>query len=148
MQELHIDAAFNYKSGDEWRSRLGVQCPFGVHVYFDNVGGRVSDAVLRCLASHSRVAVCGQISEYDRTAPPPGPRLLSLVLNSRARVEGFLVSDFYPRFPVALASLTACYRAGLLKDRESVTNGLENAPAALIALLAGDNIGKQLVKVE
>jgi NADPH-dependent curcumin reductase CurA len=147
MDDLGVDAAFNYKSGETWPSKLGTACPFGVDVYFDNVGGCISDTILRYLNTKARVAVCGQISEYDSAAPAPGSRCLALVLEKRARVEGFLVSDFAPRFPQALAALGMCFRSGLLRNRETIEDGLENAPRALVGLLRGRNIGKQLVRV-
>jgi NADPH:quinone reductase len=147
LDELGVDVALNYKNGDEWRSRLGVHTPFGIDVFFDNVGGRVSDAVFRCLAARARVVVCGQVAEYERTPPPPGPRWLGTVLHKSARVEGFHLLAFASRFRHALQYLTATYRAGKLRQRESIAEGLENAPGALIALFESRNIGKQLVKL-
>jgi NADPH-dependent curcumin reductase CurA len=146
--DLGLDAAFNYKSPDDRRSRLGALSSFGFDVYFDNVGGPVSDAVFRSLNTAARVVVCGQISEYDRVVPSAAPRCMGIILAKRARVQGFLVTDFAARFAEALTYLSAWFRAGQLKHRETVENGLENAPRAFIGMLQGRNIGKQLVKLE
>lgn len=148
LNELGLGAAINYKGGDEWRSRLAVLCPFGIDVYFDNVGGRVSDAVFRCLNTGARIAVCGQISEYDGTVPSAEPRWLSAILQKRVTVQGFFVTDFAARVPEALHYLSTWFRAGLLRYRETIEYGLQNAPRAFIGMLEGRNIGKQVVKLE
>ena len=148
VDELGADAAVDYRSGTDWPSALAASCPNGVDVYFDNVGGPVSDAVFRNLRQKARVAVCGQISEYNEPDPPPGPRLLHSVLERTARVEGFGVIEFADRFAEGLRNLTLWLRYGMLRYRESVVEGLENAPLAFAGMLQGRNIGKQLVKVE
>jgi NADPH-dependent curcumin reductase CurA len=148
VDDLGADAAVRYKTDPAWQSKLAVQCPFGVDVYFDNVGGRVSDAVFPMLSARARVAICGQIAEYARPIAATGPRWLGLVLGRRARVQGFLVTDFAPWFPQALHGLTAGLRAGLLRSRETIEQGLENAPRAFIGMLEGRNVGKQLVKLD
>jgi NADPH:quinone reductase len=147
-RDLGLDAALNYRAGAEWRSQLAVHSPFGVDVYFDSVGGRVSDAVLPVLNTKARVVVCGQIASYDRRMPPSRSPWLGVVLERRLRVEGFLVSDFAERFPEALQALTTWWRAGLLRSRETIAHGLESAPEAFIAMLHGGNVGKQLVKLD
>jgi NADPH-dependent curcumin reductase CurA len=145
--ELGVAAAVNYNAGVHVRRNISMHAPFGVDVYFDSVGGRVSDAVLPALKTSARVVVCGQISSYDKTTPTSRTSWLSAVLQRRLRIQGFLVSDFAARFPEALCALTACWRAGLLKSRETIAEGLEQAPEAFISLLRGGNIGKQLVRV-
>jgi NADPH-dependent curcumin reductase CurA len=145
---LGASAAFNYKTDPRWRSQLAVHSPFGVDVYFDNVGGRVSDGVLPILSTGARVVVCGQIAAYDRPVPPSRLPWLGVVLEKRIRLEGFLVSDFAADIPAALHGLTTLWRAGLLRSPETIAHGLQNAPAAFISMLQGGNVGKQLVQVD
>ena len=146
--DLGLNAAINYKAEAAWRAQLAVHNPFGVDVYFDNVGGRVSDAVLPVMNTKARVVVCGQIASYDRRMATSRLPWLSVVLENRIRLEGFLVSDYGEHFPAALQALTMCWRAGLLRSRETIAHGLERAPEAFISMLQGGNIGKQLVHVE
>ena len=145
--ELGFDAAFNYKTHTDYRAKLGEICPEGIDVYFDNVGGPITDAVFLSMNVGARIAICGQISQYNASKPEMGPRLLGTLIIKRARVEGFLVSDYAARFPEGLEHLTKWVRDGSLKYRESIVEGLENAPKAFIGMLQGQNIGKQLVKI-
>jgi NADPH-dependent curcumin reductase CurA len=147
VNELGFDAAFNYKTISDYGPKIRELCPNGVDVYFDNVGGPITDAVLFNLNVHARVAVCGQISQYNVERPEPGPRLLGLLIIYRAKLQGFLVTDYAPHFAEGLRQLAAWYREGKLKYKETVEEGLENAPRALIGMLQGKNLGKQLVKV-
>jgi NADPH-dependent curcumin reductase CurA len=135
----------DYK-GQDVAEALKAACPDGVDVYFDNVGGDVSAAVYRRLALHARIVVCGQISQYNLERPEPtfAPGLLIVF---RARMEGFLVSDYSHRFGKAYARLARWVADGTLRYREDVTDGLENAPRAFIGMLRGENRGKALVKV-
>ena len=145
--ELGFDAAFNYKTHTDYRAKLGEICPEGIDVYFDNVGGPITDAVFLSMNVGARIAICGQISQYNASKPEMGPRVLGTLIIKRARVEGFLVSDYAARFPEGLEHLTKWVRDGSLKYRESIVEGLENAPKAFIGMLQGQNIGKQLVKI-
>ncbi len=145
--ELGFDAAFNYKITADYAPSIREMCPSGVDVYFDNVGGAITDAVMPQLNVHARVAICGQIALYNLEKPEMGPRFLPLLIMKRAKVQGFLVSDYAPRFREALRNLTTWYREGKLKLREEIAEGLENAPRAFIGMLRGANTGKQLVKV-
>lgn len=146
--DLGLHAALNYKAEPAWRSQLSVQSPFGVDMYFDNVGGRVSDAVVPVLTTKSRVVVCGQIASYERRMPTSRLPWLGVILEKRIRVEGFLVSDYGEYLPAALQALTMLWRAGLLRSRETIARGLENAPEAFVSMLCGGNVGKQLVQVD
>jgi NADPH-dependent curcumin reductase CurA len=139
------DGAIDYKSEDV-AAALKDACPDGVDVYFDNVGGDVSAAVHRRLALHARIAICGQISQYNLERPEPtfAPGLLIVF---RARMEGFLINDYAHRFAEAYARLARWLADGKLRYREDVTEGLENAPRAFIGLLRGENRGKALVRV-
>lgn len=145
--ELGFDGAFNYKTTADYGARLKELCPGGIDCYFDNVGGPVSDAVFPLLNTKARIAVCGQISQYNLAHPEPGPRILGHLLTKGARAEGFLVYQFAGRFPEGIAQMGQWIREGKLKYREQIVEGLENAPQALIGVLRGDNIGKMLVRV-
>lgn len=147
LDDLGFDGAFNYKTTPDYRAKIKELCPKGVDVYFDNVGGAISDAVLFNLALRARVSICGQISLYNLEKPEMGPRFLPLLIVYRAKVEGFLVSDYAPRFGEGLGQLTAWFKEGKLKYEETIEEGLENAPRAFIGMLQGKNTGKQLVKV-
>jgi|SRR5579863_3306735 len=140
------DAGIDYKNGDLATS-LRQDCAEGVDVYFDNVGGDVSTAVHRRLARNARVVVCGQIAEYNQTAGEGASRSLGFLIVQRARMEGFLVSDFAHRFEPALERLSKWLVEGRLTYREDVVDGIERAPRAFIGLLRGENRGKLLVKV-
>lgn len=146
-EETGYDAAFNYKTTDDYHAAFRDMCPDGIDVYFDNVGGPISDAVFPCLNVGARVGICGQISQYNATEVPQGPRLFWHLIVKRATVRGFLVFDFLPQYREALQLLTEWYSAGHLKCRERVTAGIENAPQAFIEMLNGANTGKQLVQL-
>jgi len=144
--DLGFDGAIDYEREDVGE-RLDDLAPDGVDVYFDNVGGPITDAVFARLAVDARVAVCGQIALYNDERLPTGPRKLPALIESRATVEGFLVGDFAPRFREATDHLGELVAAGDLQYRETVTEGLANAPDAFLGLFDGENVGKQLVKV-
>jgi NADPH-dependent curcumin reductase CurA len=139
------DEAVDYKAG-ELRDALKRACPEGVDVYFDNVGGDVSAAVYARLNVGARIAVCGQVSQYNLTRPAPTfhPALLIVF---RARMEGFLVTDYAHRYDEGIARLARWVANGDLRWDEHVTDGLENAPRAFIGMFHGENRGKALVKV-
>ncbi len=144
--ELGFDAAIDYKN-ENVVTRMRQECPNGIDVYFDNVGGRILEAALANLALRGRIVLCGAISGYNESTPPPGPKNYMKLLSQRGRMEGFVVIDFLPRATEAIDALAGFMREGRLKDRVDVQHGLENAPAALARLFRGENIGKQLVKV-
>ncbi|MDE0106065.1 MAG: NADP-dependent oxidoreductase [Bryobacterales bacterium] len=144
--ELGFEAAVDYK-GDGFRAALRAAVPDGIDVYFDNVGGPVTDAVFPRLNVRSRVAICGQISQYNAVDAPMGPRLLWHFIVKRIRAEGFLVFDFREHDRTALAQMTEWVRSGKLQYRETVAHGLENAPSAFVGMLGGANIGKQVVRL-
>jgi NADPH-dependent curcumin reductase CurA len=146
--DLGFDAGINYKQTDDYRQALDDAAPGGVDAYFDNVGGPITDAVFQRLNVDARVAVCGQISLYNATEIPTGPRKLPALIESRAQVEGFLVNDFQARFEGATRQLAAWVGDGTIEYRETVTEGLENAPDAFLGLFEGENVGKQLVAAD
>jgi len=145
--ELGFDDGFNYKQTSEYSRAVKELCPDGVDVFFDNVGGPISDGVFTRLNVGARVAICGQISQYNAQEHPTGPRLFGQLIVKRATVKGFLVLDYFDRFREALQQLTEWHQAGKLICRERMTQGIENAPRAFMEMMQGANIGKQLVKI-
>jgi NADPH-dependent curcumin reductase len=144
-RELGFDACVDYKAGNLQRD-LKAACPKGVDVYFDNVGGETLDTLLRHMNLFSRIVVCGLISEYNATEPYALKNIRAVLVN-RIRIQGMIVFDWKARYGEALNALAGYYGEGKLKYRESVIEGLDNAPKGLIALLKGQNFGKQLVKL-
>ncbi len=146
-RDFGFDAAVDYKAGDTRRA-LRAACPEGIDVYFDNVGGDVLEACLFNMNQNGRVACCGAVSQYDGEAPPHGPRgVPGLIVTKRLTLTGFVVMDFFDRTKEALADLTAWVKSGQIIVREDILEGLDRLPEALIGLLAGENIGKRMVKV-
>ena len=146
LDELGYDAAINYKTEDA-AARLADEAPGGIDVYFDNVGGPVTDAAIDNLALRGRVLVCGQISMYNAEGAQTGPRNLWNLITKQARIEGFLVFNFAQDHDVARARMTDWVASGQLKYKEDIVDGFENAPKAFIGLMNGANFGKLLVKL-
>jgi NADPH:quinone reductase len=146
-EELGFDAAINYKTVENLRNKLKNACPNGVDVYFDNVGGAVSDAVMTLINFQSRTIICGQISQYNLEKPPLGPRVAGQLLTTSSLMKGFIVSDFAKDHKEALIQLSQWVKEGKIQYRENIVSGFENTVDAFLGLFRGDNIGKQLVKV-
>ena len=150
IDELGFDACVSHQS-ENLAANLKAACPDGIDVYFENVGGKVFDAVLPLLNTFARVPVCGRIANYNLTGPPPGPdqtaRLMGLVLVRRLTLRGFIVFDHVDRMPDFLRDVGAWIRNGELKYREDIVEGLENAVTAFQGLFQGRNFGKLLVRV-
>jgi NADPH-dependent curcumin reductase CurA len=144
-QELGFDACIDYKAG-KLLDDLRAACPKGVDAYFENVGGVILDTMLRLMNLKSRIAVCGLISDYN-AAEPYGVKMFRSILVNRIKVQGMIVFDWVERYPEANEALLALVDSGRFKYRESVLQGLENAPQGLIGLLKGENFGKQLVRL-
>jgi NADPH-dependent curcumin reductase CurA len=142
-----VDAAFNYKKVDDLTAELGRRCPDGIDVDFENVGGAHLEAGLEHMKMHGRVVLCGMISVYNATQPPPGPRNLFLAIGRRLTLQGFIVSDHQDRLPQFRADMGRWIAEGRLKWKETVLDGIENAPRAFIGLFTGENIGKMLVRI-
>lgn len=145
--ELGFDACVDYKAGGDFGVLLREACPRGIDVYFDNVGGVVSDAVTLQLNTWARIALCGAISQYNADAPEMAPRLPGFFVGRRVTMRGFIVSDFAPKYEPARVLMGDMVRSGRLKFREDIVVGLENAPRAFIGLLRGENFGKLQIKV-
>jgi NADPH-dependent curcumin reductase CurA len=144
VKELGFDACIDYKV-DAFESRLREATPDGIDIYFENVGGRILDTVLPLLNAFARIPFCGYISEYDSASY--GVQHLKSLLVSRARLQGFIISEHLEIWEEALADLSAWLLDGKIIYRETIAHGLESAPAAFIGMLKGRNFGKQLVKI-
>jgi len=145
VKELGFDACIDYKAGN-LLADLREHCPKGVDVDFENVGGVILDTVLRVMNLFSRIVVCGLIAEYSATEPY-GYKMLRSVLVNRIKMQGMIFFDWKDRYSEALDGLSGYLAEGKLKYRESIVDGIDKAPKGLIALLKGDNFGKQLVKL-
>ncbi|HKZ73766.1 MAG TPA: NADP-dependent oxidoreductase, partial [Steroidobacteraceae bacterium] len=145
VRELGYAACVNYRKG-ELVAQLKAACPDGIDVYFDNVGGEVLAAVLRDLAMHARIVLCGMIEAYSMETPPPGP-FLGPVVGARATMQGLIVYDHLHRLPELIKVVGAWIRAGQFHYREDVSDGLDSAPEAFCRLMRGQNFGKALVRV-
>lgn len=145
-ETLNFDASIDYKNEivDEM---LDKYCPNGVNVYFDNVGGKITDSVISRLANYARVAVCGVISQYNLTSPEPGLRTHRALLTNQATTEGFLVFQFSQKYHIAIERIAKWIKEDKIKYKEDIIEGLENAPEAFIGLMKGKNFGKLLIKV-
>ncbi|MFG2605561.1 NADP-dependent oxidoreductase [Streptomyces sp. NPDC048514] len=146
VDEYGFDAAFNYKSGPVGE-QLRKAAPDGIDVYFDNVGGDHLEAAIGSLNQGGRIAVCGMISVYNNTEPAPGPRNLARLIQTRGRIEGFLVGDHYDLQPQFVQEVGPWVASGALKYRETVVEGIENNLEAFLGVLRGDNTGKMIVKL-
>jgi NADPH-dependent curcumin reductase CurA len=145
VKEIGFDDAFDYKQ-EPPAEALDRLCPDGIDVYFENVGGDHLEAGLPRMRTFGRVVLCGLISQYNDTELRPGPSLVPALAN-RLTIRGFIVSDHFDRLPDFLREMSAWYREGKIVDEETVVEGIENAPAAFMGLLRGENRGKMLVKI-
>jgi hypothetical protein len=147
---LGFDACLDHKA-DDFAEQLRAACPNGVDIYYENVGGKVFDAVLPLFNNGARIPVCGLVSQYNATKLPDGPDRLSLLMGNilvkRLKVQGFIIFDYYDHYGEFVEEMTEWLSAGKIKYREQVVNGLENAPEAFIGLLEGRNFGKLVIKV-
>jgi NADPH-dependent curcumin reductase CurA len=147
VDELGFDAAVNYRT-QKVAAVLREQCPGGIDLYFDNVGGDILDICLGQLALKGRVVLCGAISTYNDTGPPKGPANYRNLIVVRGRMEGFLILDYLARFPEAQMAMAGWVAEGRIKHSEHVVEGLERAPDALNLLFTGGNTGKVIVRVD
>jgi NADPH-dependent curcumin reductase CurA len=144
--ELDFDAAFNYRDGPV-AEQLARAAPDGIDVYFDNVAGDHLEAAIGAMREFGRIAMCGAISLYNATEIPPGPRNVVMAIPKRLTLKGFIISDHFDRMPDFVRDVGGWLRDGKIRYRETVVDGLDNAPDAFIGLLRGENIGKMLVKL-
>jgi len=145
-KELGVDATVNYKTAD-LKHALRAACPAGVDIYFDNVGGEISEVVMTMINKGSRSVICGQISLYNLEKPDVGPRVQPYLLVNSALMQGFIVTDYAARFGEGVSQLAQWLQQGKLKYAENIVEGFQNTPRAFLGLFSGENLGKQLVKV-
>lgn len=146
VNELGFTSAVNYKDSD-FAQQLERACPNGMDVYFDNVGGKVSDAVMNHMNRGARIVICGQIASYNLTEPDVGPRVQSKLLINSAMMKGFTLGDYASRFGEGFKALGPWVAEGKIKYEETIVDGFENTIAAFLQLFSGGNTGKLLVKV-
>jgi NADPH-dependent curcumin reductase CurA len=147
LNELHFDSVINYKTTLNLGEAIASACPSGIDIYFDNVGGEISDAVIAQINKEARIIVCGQISLYNATSPPVGPRIQPTILKRSALMQGFIVSNYASRFQEGLKALAEWVATGELKYVNTTYQGFEQLPEAFIALFEGKNLGKLIVEV-
>jgi NADPH-dependent curcumin reductase CurA len=144
---LHFDDAIDYKKTPNMRKELRKRCPERVDIYFDNVGGDISDGVFYLLNNYARIVLCGQISLYNLNRLSMGPRLYPQFLIRRVKMQGFIVYDYRDQFSEARGQIKQWILDGKMTYDENIIDGFENIPDAFLGLFRGENIGKQLVKV-
>lgn len=145
--QFGFDEVINYKTTSNITNALAQACPNGVDVYFDNVGGEISDAVLNNINQFARIAICGQISMYNDQTRAVGPRVEPLLLVRSAKMEGFIIFNYGNRYPEGIEQLSIWFQEGKLNFTETVVEGFEKLPEALIGLFSGTNTGKMVVKL-
>jgi NADPH:quinone reductase len=144
--EFGFDEAINYKTTPDIKKTIADLCPKGVDIYFDNVGGEISDAVISNINFNARIPLCGQISLYNSTEPPVGPRLQPMLLTRSVLMQGFIISNYQNRFIEGRQHLTQWVKEGKLKFTETTVKGFNRLPAALLGLFKGENTGKMIVE--
>jgi NADPH-dependent curcumin reductase CurA len=147
VREAGIDKAINYKTCGNLAAAVRGALPDGIDVYFENVGGAHLDAALANMRPAGRIAMCGMIDQYNATALPPGPSNIVAVIPLRLTIKGFIVTDYAHLAPDFIRDMAAWTKAGRMKWRETILDGIEQAPAAFIGLFTGENIGKMLVRL-
>ncbi|TAL59278.1 MAG: NADP-dependent oxidoreductase [Bacteroidetes bacterium] len=147
-EKFGFDEAINYKTSKSLRKVIASACPEGVDMYFDNVGGDITDAVVPNLDFHARIALCGQISHYNNTTLPMGISILPFLLTRSVMLQGFIVSNYSIRFGEALKQLSEWVKDGKLKYTETIMQGFDKLPEAFLGLFEGRNKGKMLVEAE
>lgn len=145
--KFHFDEAINYKTTTDMTAAVKAACPNGVDVYFDNVGGAISDAVLANLNRYARIPVCGAISLYNNTTKDVGPRIQTTMVIKSALMQGFIVSVFADKFPEAIAQMSTWLKEGKLTYTETIVEGFDQIPQAFMDLFEGKNEGKMIVKI-
>ena len=144
--DLGFDEVINYKTTKNIKEAIAQSCPKGVDVYFDNVGGEISDAVIANINFNARIVLCGQISLYNSTEIAVGPRLQPMLLTRSVLMQGFIIGNYESRFPEGLEQLGQWVKEGKLKSTETIVHGFDKLPAALLGLFKGENTGKMIVE--
>jgi NADPH-dependent curcumin reductase CurA len=147
VEEAGIDAAFNYKTTDDVIAEVGRHFPQGIDVYFENVGGVHLEAALEHMNVYGRIVMCGMISMYNAVNPVPGPVRLPYMIQKKLTMKGFIVMDHFDKLGAFIADMGQWIAEGKIKWKETIVDGIENAPEAFIGLFKGENLGKMIVKV-
>jgi len=152
VNELGVDAVINYKENrslEEMTTAIEEAAPNGIDIYYDNVGGVITDAVFNLINHKARILICGQISQYDNglEIPELGPRFLHKMLYTRATIQGILSRDYNDRMDEMVAEMGPWLKEGKLKYKETIVEGFDKLPTALFGLFEGVNTGKMLVKI-
>ena len=147
LEEAGVDAAFNYKKTDDIVAEVGKKCPNGIDVYYENVGGVHLEAAIEHMNQFGRIVMCGMIDMYNATAPVPGPSNLASIIAKQLTMQGFIVADHYDMLMQFYGDLGKWIAEGKIKWKETIIEGIENAPRAFIGLFKGENFGKMIVKV-
>jgi NADPH-dependent curcumin reductase CurA len=147
LKSLGVDAVINYKTAENLSAALKEVAPQGVDVYFENVGGEHLSAALDNMNDHGRIAVCGMISQYNDTAPTPGPSNLAMIIMKKLRMEGFIVFEHWAHYPEFAKAMGQWLATGAVKAEQTIYEGLASAPDAFIGLFEGKNRGKMVVKL-
>ena len=147
VDQAGIDNAFNYKEVKDISEHLRKICPDKIDIYFDNVGGKHLEAALDNMKTFGRIVLCGMISQYNSSSPLPAPSNLMLAITNRLKLQGFIVRDHYNMLNEFHAAMAKWVGQGNIKWKETVSEGLENAPKAFLGLFKGENFGKMLVKI-
>lgn len=142
-----FDDAINYNTTESMSKAIAAACPNGVDIYFDNVGGEISDGVLMNINKFARMVICGSISVYNETTMPVGPRVEPFLIKNSALMQGFIINNYAPKFGPAMGQLATWLQEGKLTYTETIIEGFENTPQAFIDLFAGKNKGKMIVKI-
>ena len=141
-----FDEAINYKTTKNLTEDIAKFCPKGVDIYYDNVGGEISDAVIANINFNARIALCGQIALYNSSKIPVGPRIQPMLLTRSVLMQGFIVGNYSADFSEGIKHLSEWVKDGKLKFAETIENGFDNLPKALLGLFNGENTGKMIVK--
>jgi NADPH-dependent curcumin reductase CurA len=147
VDQAEIDNAFNYKEVNDISEHLRKVCPDKIDIYFDNVGGKHLEAALGNMKTFGRIVLCGMISQYNSSSPLPGPSNLMLAITNRLKLQGFIVRDHYNMLNEFHGVMAKWVTEGKMKWKETVSEGIENAPKAFLGLFKGENFGKMLVKI-
>ena len=147
LEEAGIDAAFNYKTTEDVIVEVGRHFPKGIDLYFENVGGVHLEAALEQMNTKGRIVMCGMISMYNDVKPVPGPVRMPYIIQKQLTMKGFIVSDHFDKFSAFTADMGKWIAEGKIRWKETIVDGIENAPEAFIGLFKGENMGKMIVKV-
>lgn len=146
-EEFGFDEVINYKKCTDMKKAIADACPKSVDIYYDNVGGEISDAVISNINFNARIVLCGQIALYNSTEIPIGPRLQPILLTRSVLMQGFIISNYQSQFNEGSKNLAKWIQEGKLKYKETIVKGFDKLPAALLGLFEGENIGKMIVEV-